>query len=281
MRARCASLVVRPTAPRLCVGLVIAALLIIAETLVLYPLKAVAPESTLGVVYLLGVVVVAIVWGLWPAAATCVASVLAFDFFHIPPLFALSPTAAGDWVAIAVYLVVALAASTLSELARLRAAEADQRRREAEASRDELRMLADQQAPLRRIATLVAHAVAPSELFSAVAEELARCLGVTQANLVRYQADGGSILLASHDDRGSRKEMPVGRRFAYEGENVAAMHFTVELRDSNLFGVQAILPLSCDDVPPSSAELQTSPGVFGSDMDAAHTPGLRRRVDVS
>jgi signal transduction histidine kinase len=60
-------------------------------------------------------------------------------------------------------------------------------------------------------------------LFSAVAEELARCLGVTQANLIRYQADGGSILLASHDDRGSRKEVPVGRRFAYEGENIAAM----------------------------------------------------------
>ena len=106
-------------------------------------------------------------------------------------------------------------------------------------------------------------------------------IGVTQANLVRYQADGGSILLASHDDRGSRKEMPVGRRFAYDGENAAAMHFTVELRDSNLFGVQALLPLSCDDVPPSSAELQTSPGVFGSDVDAVHTPGLRRRVDVS
>jgi signal transduction histidine kinase len=222
MRARCASLVVRPTAPRLCVGLVIAALLIIAETLVLYPLKAVAPESTLGVVYLLGVVVVAIVWGFWLAAATCVASVLAFDFFHIPPLFALSPTASGDWVAIAVYLVVALAASTLSELARLRAAEADQRRREAEASRDELRMLADQQAALRRIATLVARAVEPSELFSAVAEELARCLGVTQANLVRYEADGGSILLASHDDRGPTKQMPVGRQFAYDGENIAA-----------------------------------------------------------
>jgi hypothetical protein len=75
--------------------------------------------------------------------------------------------------------------------------------------------------------------------------------------------------------------MPVGRRFAYEGENVAATHFTVELRDSNLFGVQALLPLSCGDVPPSSAELQTSPGVFGSDVDAVHTPGLRRRVDVS
>ena len=174
-------------------------------------------------VYLLGVVVVAIVWGFRLAAATCLVSVLAFDFFHIPPLFSLSPTASGDWVAVTVYLIVALAASTLSELARLRVAEADQRRWEAEASRDELRMLADQQAALRRIATLVARAVAPSELFSAVAEELARCLGVTQANLVRYEADGGSILLASHDDRGSTKEVPVGRRFAYEGENVASM----------------------------------------------------------
>jgi signal transduction histidine kinase len=223
MRARLLSLVVRPTAPPLCVGLVIAALLIVAETLVLYPLKVVAPESALGVVYLLGVVVVAIVWGFWLAAATSVVSVLAFDFFHIPPVFSLSPTASGDWVALTVYLVVALAASTLSELARLGAAEANQRRREAEASRDELRMLADQQAALRRIATGVARAVEPSELFSAVAEELARCLGVTQANLIRYQADGGSILLASHDDRGSRKEVPVGRRFAYEGENIAAM----------------------------------------------------------
>jgi len=84
-------------------------------------------------------------------------------------------------------------------------------------------MLADQQAALRRIATLVARAVAPTELFSVVAEELARCMGVTQAHVVRYQADGGSILVASHDDRGSTKEMPVGRRFAHEGENVAAM----------------------------------------------------------
>jgi hypothetical protein len=61
MRPRLASLVVRPTTPPLCVGLATAALLIVAETLVLYPLKVFAPESALGVVYLLGVVVVAIV----------------------------------------------------------------------------------------------------------------------------------------------------------------------------------------------------------------------------
>ncbi|MDT5105967.1 MAG: hypothetical protein QOI25_3480, partial [Mycobacterium sp.] len=189
MRPRLVSLVVRPTTPSLSVGLATAALLIVAETLVLYPLKVFAPESALGVVYLLGVVVVAIVWGFRLAAATCLFSVLAFDYFHIPPLFSLSPTESGDWVVVTVFLVVALAASRLSELARLRAAEAEQRRWEAEASREELRMLADQQAALRRIATLVARAVAPTELFSVVAEELARCLGVTQANVVRYQAD--------------------------------------------------------------------------------------------
>ena len=221
MRSRCVSLVVRSRTP-LPVGLVIAALLIIAETLVLYPLKVIASESTLGVVYLVGVVVVAIVWGFWLATATSVVSVLAFDFFHIPPLFSLSPKASGDWVAVAVYLVVALAASTLSELARLRTAEADQRRREAEASRDELRILVDQQAALRRIATLVARTVEPAEVFSAAAEELARCLGVAAANLVRYRADGGSILLASHDDRGPTKQMPVGGQFDYDGENIAA-----------------------------------------------------------
>lgn len=45
MRARLVSLVVRPTAPPLSVGLLIAALLIVAETLVLYPLKVVAPRA--------------------------------------------------------------------------------------------------------------------------------------------------------------------------------------------------------------------------------------------
>jgi hypothetical protein len=95
MRARLVSLVARPTAPPLSVGLAIAASLIIAETLVLCPLKVVAPESALGVVYLLGVVVVAIVWGLWLAAATCVVSVLAFDFFHIPRCFVESDSSRG------------------------------------------------------------------------------------------------------------------------------------------------------------------------------------------
>ncbi|MDT5130788.1 MAG: hypothetical protein QOE41_99, partial [Mycobacterium sp.] len=106
MRLGLPSLLVRPAAPPLKWGLVVAASLIVAETLVLYPLKRIAFENTLGVVYVLGVVVVAIVWGFWLAAATSVASVLAFDYFHIPPDFAFSPVQAGDWVAITIFLVV-------------------------------------------------------------------------------------------------------------------------------------------------------------------------------
>jgi hypothetical protein len=63
MRLGLPSLLGRPAAPPLKWGLVVAASLIMAETLVLYPLKRIAFENTLGVVYLLGVVVVAIVWG--------------------------------------------------------------------------------------------------------------------------------------------------------------------------------------------------------------------------
>jgi len=61
MRPVLPSLLARPAAPPLKFGLVVAASLIVAETLVLYPLKRIAFENTLGVVYLLGVVVVAIV----------------------------------------------------------------------------------------------------------------------------------------------------------------------------------------------------------------------------
>jgi hypothetical protein len=50
MRLGLPSLLVRPAAPPLKWGLVVAASLIMAETLVLYPLKRIAFENTLGVV---------------------------------------------------------------------------------------------------------------------------------------------------------------------------------------------------------------------------------------
>ena len=54
------------------------------------------------------------------------------------------------------------------------------------ASRDTLRELAEHQAGLRRVATLVARGTTPAEVFDAVYYELARCMHVADAQLSRY-----------------------------------------------------------------------------------------------
>ncbi|MDT5106032.1 MAG: hypothetical protein QOI25_3545 [Mycobacterium sp.] len=216
------SLLLSPTAPPpRALGLVVAVSLIVAESGLVYVLKQVAPGSAFGVVFLLGALGVSIGWGLGLAVTTAVASALAFDYFRpVPAGFV--PSEAQNWATIIVFLVVAVSANTVAGLARARAGEADQRRREADRAFERARVLAEQQAALRRVATLVARGGAPSEVFSTVAEELARCLGVRSAALIRFQADGTSIVLAAHDEAGLPK-MPVGERFAVEGENVAAM----------------------------------------------------------
>jgi signal transduction histidine kinase len=107
-----------------------------------------------------------------------------------------------------------LVTNFVAGLARARAVEADQRRREAS-------VLAKQQSALRRVATLVARGTDPSELFSAVAGELALCLDVRDTALCRYEADGSATLLAARDPHGSTKKL-VGMRFSLDGDNVLA-----------------------------------------------------------
>jgi two-component system, OmpR family, sensor histidine kinase KdpD len=108
-----------------------AAALITVETLTLFPLGNVAAPVSLGVVYLLGVLLVSIVWGAPLGIATSLVSAAAFNFFHIPPTGRFTIADAENWVALVVFLVVAAAASSLAEAARHRAQEAEQRGREA------------------------------------------------------------------------------------------------------------------------------------------------------
>ena len=51
-----------------------------------YPLKQVTSVASLGVVYLLGVLVVSTLWGPWLGVAMSVLSAAAFNFFHLPPV---------------------------------------------------------------------------------------------------------------------------------------------------------------------------------------------------
>jgi signal transduction histidine kinase len=202
---------------------VVAATLIAAESLVVYLLKQMAPGNIFGVVFLLGVLVGASIWGFRLGGMTSLASAVVYVYFHhLVTRGSFLPAEARDAVAVLVFLVVALFANTLAGLARSRAVEANQRRREAEASRDQLSVLAEQQAALRRVATLVTRGVTPTDVFSSVAMELARFLGVSISALLRYQADGACLLLAAHDEAGLI-DMTVGERFSLEGQNLAAI----------------------------------------------------------
>jgi PAS domain S-box-containing protein len=63
-------------------------------------------------------------------------------------------------------------------------------------ARDDLRRLADEQAALRRVATLVAERAAPNEVFAAVASEVARLLDVPAISMIRFEPDETSTAVA-------------------------------------------------------------------------------------
>jgi two-component system sensor histidine kinase KdpD len=151
-------------------GLVAAAAAVAVTTLAVYPLKGIAADISLSVVYLLAVLFIASLWGLWLGVATAVASALAFNFFHIPPTGRFTIDDGENWVALAVFLVAALVASALADLARSRALEADQRRREADLSAEMSRTLLRGE-DLRRGLPVAAQRLATSmELGSAAIE---------------------------------------------------------------------------------------------------------------
>jgi two-component system sensor histidine kinase KdpD len=113
-------------------GVVTAVVVVVVCTLLIFPLKRVTTVSSLGVVYLLGVVIVSAYWGVWFGVATSVLSAAAFNFFHLPPVDEFTIADSRNWVALAAFVAVALATSSVSELARARAAEAERRRTEAD-----------------------------------------------------------------------------------------------------------------------------------------------------
>jgi len=75
-------------------------------------------------------------------------------------------------------------------------------------AREELRRVADEQTALRRVATLVAEAAPPADVFAAVAEEVGRLLAVDAAAVRRYLPDDIAEILAQWSGRG--EFIPVG-----------------------------------------------------------------------
>ena len=82
-------------------------------------------------------------------------------------------------------------------------------------NREQLVRLADEQAALRRVATLVARGAPPAEVFHAVAEELGQLLDVASSGLVRYEEPDTARLVAGWGRLG--EVVPVGARLPFGG----------------------------------------------------------------
>jgi PAS domain S-box-containing protein len=330
MRSRVLALLTRPEAPSLVLGIAVAASFIVVETLVVCSLNVVTGTTgRFGTLFLLGVLVISMVWGFGLSMTMSAASAIAFAYFRNWPTADFAPFEPQNLMVVGVFLVLALVANALAGLARvgerffdlspdllciidpekvvrvnpafkqilgysldelagrpyldlvvpedrdhMRALleqlpgsaepvrlenrvscrddsrrwvewsvvwhrglfyavgrDVTKRRRDqdelhqaqvvAEASRDKLRELAEQQAALRRVATLVARGASPSEVFAAVADEMAGCLRVNNASVNSFDGDEVVVLALSHLDEGMKNKPVVGERHTLEGDNIA------------------------------------------------------------
>jgi signal transduction histidine kinase len=283
------AMVQRRTRPPLLLGAMVAILCIAAETILGRLLSHVTPVHSVDVLYLLGIVVIASVWGTGLGLVTAAASTVIFDLFLLPPAWTVRPIDGEFLAVLGAFLAIAVLSGALAKVARRLAVEVDARQeadlaaelarlllrapdlnvalpaasrrlaqalglpaasiergpvpsdehrealplgggdatllvpaglakyalrrlrdrvvpslevllqaaREREkvadalrASRDKLRRIADEQAALRHLATLVAHGVPPAEVLEAVAREMGRVLGTEHSVVAHYEPDG-------------------------------------------------------------------------------------------
>jgi signal transduction histidine kinase len=90
-------------------------------------------------------------------------------------------------------------------------------------AREELRGFAAGQAALRRVATLVARAAPPREVFAAVADEAGQLLKVDYTVLSRYDSDGLAMVVGHWARVDSGRPLAVGLRVKPEGRNIQAL----------------------------------------------------------
>jgi two-component system sensor histidine kinase KdpD len=144
-------------------------LAVAAVTGVIELLDGAVPVLSLGVLYVFAVLPVALVWGVAYAIPVAILSMLAFNFFFLPPLHTLTLADRRNWGALLVYVVTAVVVGTLASRARRGRAEAEQRELEAT-------LLAD------LAASLLGGSRVQDEL-PRIGERVAAVLGVSKARI--------------------------------------------------------------------------------------------------
>ena len=191
--------------PSRALGVLVSIAGVAVATALIYPLKHVAPVISLGVVYLLGVVVVSTVWGLTFGVATGILSAAAFNFFHLPPVGRFTLADSRNWIALSAFVAVAVAIGLVAELARARAREADERRREADLARE--------------IAQLLLGAQTLEDALPLAAQRLAEAIGVEHA----------AIELAAQDAPAARDAATLELRGPARAEQVGSLLLPADL----------------------------------------------------
>jgi two-component system sensor histidine kinase KdpD len=161
-------------------GAVLGSILAVAiVTASIFGLREVVPLLSLGAVYVVAVVAVAILWGLAYAIPVSLASMLAFNWFFLEPVHTFALRKSEEWLVLIVYLATAVVVSELAARARRRAAEAEQRGREA--------------ALMATVARGLLQSGTVQERLDRVAPDVARTLQLSRVRIVlgdEAQADG-------------------------------------------------------------------------------------------
>jgi signal transduction histidine kinase len=202
-------------------GLVVGALAIGLVSAAIAVLKQFIDPVGLTGLYLFAILPVAILWGFWIAGIVALTSFLTFAFFLVPPLHSFAITRGDTAAGLVISIVAAYIVSELARRANERAREARARAREAEQAQSELGRLANEQAALRRVATLVAQAVPISELFEAVTREVGLQCDADLARMERFEPDHTVTAVAAWS-RSGEAQLAVGTRFDLEGASIAA-----------------------------------------------------------
>jgi signal transduction histidine kinase len=171
------------------------------------------PTVLLGLVLLLAVLAVARFAGILYALPVGVVTILAFDWYFLPPLRNLD---GATLLVLGLFLGMSVIVGAVATQAGRRAARSEQARG----------VLADEQAALRRVATLVARQPSPAEVFAAVTEEAAGLLHLDSTHLVVYERDQTATVVGSCNPRG--QPIPVGTRVPVEGDNIIGRVFRTQ-----------------------------------------------------
>jgi two-component system, OmpR family, sensor histidine kinase KdpD len=106
--------------------------IVVAAFLLALALRQFLGVANIALVFLTGVLASAVTYGLWPALFACLVSVLAFNFFFLPPLYTLTIADPENVVALFSFAIVAIIASNLTARVRAQALSAQRRAKTTE-----------------------------------------------------------------------------------------------------------------------------------------------------